>query len=82
MSDLTELMELRPLVSELRHEVEQLRRKCARLTQERDAERAINGQLRSQMAAMRDSHHDNDTPAMGNDPKATTAITRRNREHG
>lgn len=83
MTELDELMQLRPLVSELRHAVEHLRREKLRADSELTAERAMNDELRKAIVAMRVAHrHDTDTPPMGVSSPETSAIVHNHRTHG
>ena len=68
MTDLDELMSLRPLVSELRHTVEQLRRDKSELAMELLSERAMNEDLRKCIIALRNAARNDRTPAMGTPP--------------
>lgn len=82
MSDLDELIALRPLVSQLRHDLEQERRDHGRTKQQLDAEIVLTAQLRAQLVALRDAQRVDETPALGSRPVETSAVVRRNREHG
>jgi hypothetical protein len=82
MTKLDELMELGPQVSQLRHDLAVERRQHL-ITHERLAAALTEvASLHKSLALLRRQHDDYATPAMGTDQHATTAITRRNREHG
>lgn len=65
MTPLEELLELRPIVTELRDVVQQLRRDLSRVTEERDARDAIIAQLRASIITLRNAHRVDRTPPMG-----------------
>ncbi len=77
MSDLDELMALRPKVSELIHALEQERRDHTKTRQERDAKEAMNAQLRAQIVAMREAYRSNATPPLGTPSTETRALSKR-----
>lgn len=82
MSDIDELMALRPLVSQLRHDLERERRERGKTQQRLDAELALTHQLRAQLVALREAQRSQLTPPLGNQPVQTDAITRKSRDHG
>ena len=82
MSDIDELMQLRPLVSQLRHDLEQERRHHGHTKQQRDADLVLIAQLRAQLVALREAQRCEDTPALGSDAVQTDAITRKSRDRG
>lgn len=84
MSDLDELMALRPKVSELIHALEQEKRNTVALRQENHALKLANDQLRLSLIALRDEQRRSDrTPAFGTPAvPQTDPDIRRTREHG
>jgi len=82
MSDIDELMALRPLVSQLRHDLEHERRRSSHIQQRLDAEIVLSAQLRLQLSALRDASLSTETPPMGSGHVSTDAIFKKDMNNG